>query len=114
MPKKKKLAELSDDLFRLVLDSPESPTLAEDFEAALQRISEFEVEFDEEKITHPGSSKDVSSPRIPLPEIGTTRITIRIPRSTILAFKTKALQDCVPYQRLINRAIVAAIEGWAH
>ena len=113
MSKKKTLAELSDELCRLVLDSPESLTLAEDFEAALQRISEFEVEFDEEKIIRPGSTTAAGRPGLPLPEIGTQRITIRILRSTIQAFKKKAMEDCIPYQTLVNRTLVAAIDGWA-
>jgi hypothetical protein len=94
--------------------------LPADLEATLDESLAFEVPLDTAvdldqlaavppKATAPGS---VSGAR-PLPATGSVPITIRIPVSTLRAFKARASSHGVPYQTLINRVLGAAVIGWS-
>jgi len=43
--------------------------------------------------------------------MGSKRITIRIPGDVLAQYKEKARALCIPYQRLINRKLRAALAG---
>ena len=60
-------------------------------------------------------STTLSAPSAPAPvttmTLGSKRITIRIPGDVLAQYKEKAKAMCIPYQRLINRKLRAALAG---
>lgn len=71
---------------------------------------DMDLDFDMSKIpaTPPGTC---SAPSLP-PARGSRKISIRIPARTLSVFKEQAAAIKIPYQRLINRTLKAAVADW--
>lgn len=69
-----------------------------------------DLDFDMSQIpaTPPGAC---SVPFLPTAK-GSRKISIRIPERTLAALKGQAAAKKIPYQRLINRTLAAAVAGW--
>lgn len=94
--------------------------LPADLEASLDESLAFEVPLDtavdldrSDAVPPKASAAGSPSGARPLPATGSVSITIRIPVSTLKAFKARACSHGVPYQTLINRVLRAATIGWA-
>lgn len=47
-----------------------------------------------------------------IPTAGTVKISLRVPSSTLAAFKARAAERRQPYQKLLNQALRDAMRAW--
>lgn len=70
------------------------------------------INFDIETCGTALTSCPTSTPA-PAPALtGTVKISVRVPRRVIAAFKTRAAEHRQPYQKLLNQVLREAVRGW--
>lgn len=67
-----------------------------------------DLDFDWSSMPEPSTSSPVAGPAPPMLMTGTQKISIRVPRRILAAFKKKSALTGVPYQRLVNQVLKAA------
>lgn len=87
-----------------------------EFEAAINVMEEPILELDFDKLySQPPASVSTMAVAAPVVSVcGNRKISIRIPRRTIAAFKTKAGLSGIGYQTQIVRTLNAACAGFLH
>ncbi len=107
---KSKLKNLTEAQLRVILERA----------SAVEDQPPAEIEFMPEELNYEIDlnsilSTTLSAPSAPAPvttmTLGSKRITIRIPGDVLAQYKEKVRAMCIPYQRLINRKLRAALAG---
>lgn len=84
------------------LAAEDIPVLDLDFDSA-------DLDFDWSSMPEPSTPSPVAGPTPTMLVTGTQKISIRVPRHILAAFKKKSALTGVPYQRLVNQVLKAAV-----